>query len=288
MSEISDNHQYHLTLSHFLLVLYLLSTYICVKHSFWLRLLIPLVIIPQNILDNQKYRIKTPDFSLLFCQNKPMESEALDHQSQPSQLRQIACPHCDMLHSIPALSVRQTAHCVRCGTTLLTNQRNSIDRSLAFAITGLILFVISNMFPLLSLKALGVTQDGTLLSTAIALFNAERPFLSLLILMTTFIFPATTLLGTMYVLYQVKTDQVNEYTAPLFRFLRSTDSWGMLEIMMLAILVAIVKLGDVADVIFGASLYAFCLLIITFSMLSLSLNPHDVWNKLRHIRGCQL
>ena len=56
---------------------------------------------------------------------------------------------------------------------------------------------------------------------------------------------------------------------------------------MLAMLVAIVKLGDVADVIFGVSLYAFVLLIATLSLLSISLDPHDVWNKLRDYKGCQ-
>ena len=60
----------------------------------------------------------------------------------------------------------------------------------------------------------------------------------------------------------------------------------MLEIFLLAILVAMVKLGDVADVIYGVSLYSFCLLILSLSLLSYSLNPHDVWNKLRDANGC--
>ena len=144
------------------------------------------------------------------------------------------------------------------------------------------------MFPLLSLKALGVTQDGTLLSTAVSLFQAERPLLSIIIFMTTIVFPATTLVGTIYVLMQVKTNRINNFTAPLFRFLRSTDAWGMLEIFMLAVLVSVVKLGDLADVILGVSLYAFILLIVCLTLLSYSLNPHDVWNSLRDKQGCRI
>lgn len=135
---------------------------------------------------------------------------------------------------------------------------------------------------------MGVTQDGTLLSTSLSLFQADRPFLSIVILLTTFVFPATTLLGTIYILLQVRNNRINAYTAPLFRFLRSTDAWGMLEIFMLAVLVAVVKLGDLADVIYGVSLYAFCLLILSLTLLSYSLNPHDVWNKLRQNKGCQI
>lgn len=200
----------------------------------------------------------------------------------------MACPDCDLIQTLPNQAIGTTAHCIRCNATLYKNKKNSLDRSLAFAITGLILFTIANLFPLLSLKAMGITQDGSLLSTSVALFQAERPVLSLLLLLTTIIFPLITLLGTIIILWQIKTNHIRSYTARLFRFLRSTDAWGMLEIFLLAILVSIVKLGDLADVIFGVSLYAFCLLIITLTLLSNALNPHDVWDKLREKRGCQL
>lgn len=205
-----------------------------------------------------------------------------------STLSHMACPNCDLIQYIPVdMMIDSICRCTRCNATLYRNQRNSVDRSLAFAITGLILFIIANLFPLLSLKALGVTQDGTLFNTSFSLFQAGQPFLSLIMLLTTIIFPLTTLLGTIYVLMQVRMNQINKFTAPTFRFLRSTDAWGMLEIFMLAMLVAMVKLGDLADVIYGVSLYAFGLLIISLTMLSHSLNPHDIWNILREKRGCQ-
>lgn len=210
--------------------------------------------------------------------------QALHH----TDLSHMACPDCDLIQSIPSLAVGESANCIRCKATLYRNKKNSVDRSLAFAITGLILFIIANMFPLLSLKALGVTQDGTLLSTAISLFQAGRPLLGMVIFLTTILFPATTLVGTIYILMQVKTNNMNRFTAPLFRFLRSTDAWGMLEIFMLAMLVAVVKLGDLAEVILGLSLYAFCFLILTLTLLSYSLNPHDVWNTLRHKTGSKV
>jgi len=212
-------------------------------------------------------------------------------QQVPSQhptFTRMACPDCDLLQILPTLSINESANCIRCDAILFKNKKNSVDRSLAFAITGLILFVLANLFPLISLKAMGITQDGTLLSTAVSLVQAERPLLGILIFLTTIFFPAFTLIGTITILIQVKTDRLNTMTAPLFRFLRSTDAWGMLEIFMLAVLVAVVKLGDLADVIFGISLFAFCLLILALTLLSYSLNPHDVWNKLRDSEGCRI
>ena len=200
--------------------------------------------------------------------SQPQSNNQKSNSSENSgMLTHMACPDCDLIQTLPPLSIGEVANCTRCNATLFNNQKNSIDRSLAFAITGLILFIIANLFPMLSLKALGVIQEGTLLSTSITLYQADRPFLALIILLTTIIFPAITLVGTIYILIQVKTNRINDYTAPLFRFLRSTDAWGMLEIFMLAVLVSVVKLGDLADVIFGVSLYSFCLLILALSLI---------------------
>ena len=71
---------------------------------------------------------------------------------QASQLSHMACPECDLIQALPPLAIGEVANCVRCNATLFKNQKNSVDRSLAFAITGLILFVIANLFPLLSLR----------------------------------------------------------------------------------------------------------------------------------------
>ena len=204
------------------------------------------------------------------------------HDLSSTKSFQLACHECDLLQYAPELGVDETAHCIRCEAILFKNQKNSVDRSLAFALSGLIFYVITNSFPILSLEALGFLQEGTLFSTSLSLFNAGRPILGIVLFLTTIVFPLTTLLGTIYILLQVKRNKFNDYTAPIFRFLRSTGVWGMLEIFMLAILVSMVKLGDYAEVIFGISLYSFILLILCLTLMARSLNPQDVWRQLRN------
>lgn len=196
-----------------------------------------------------------------------------------------ACHECDLLQQIPTLKHGEVARCQRCGALLKRVHANSVERSLALAITGLILFLVANMFPLISLKALGVAQHGTLFSATMALFNADMPFLGMLMLFTTILFPLFSLLGTIYVLSTIRLNRLTPSVAPLFRFLRSTEAWGMLEIFLLALIVAAVKLVDITEVIPGISLYAFIMLILTLSTLSLSLDPDDVWDHLRKAKS---
>jgi len=204
-----------------------------------------------------------------------------EHTGATDYRRAHACHECDLLQHIPPLKSGDVARCQRCGALLKRLHHNSLDRSLALAVTGLILFLVANLFPLISLKALGIAQHGTLVSATLALFDAEMPLLGLLMLFTTLLFPLFSLLGTIYVLSVIRLGHITPNIAPLFRFLRSTDAWGMLEIFLLALIVAAVKLVDITEVIMGISLYAFVLLIMTLTTLSLTLNPDDVWDKLR-------
>ncbi len=192
------------------------------------------------------------------------------------------CHDCDLIQEIPLLGKRKTARCIRCHSILEKHRVNSLNRSLSLAMTGVILFLLSNLFPLLSLKAGGLALDSTLFSTSVELFQIDRPFLAILVFFTTIVFPALSLMGMVYVLGSVKLGHNSHRIGPIFRFLRSTEVWGMLEVFLLAIIVAGVKLGDIAEVIPGISLYSFFMLIVILALLSATLDPDDVW---RHQEG---
>ncbi len=192
----------------------------------------------------------------------------------------IACRDCDLLQTLPTLKHSARICCVRCGATLYQFKKNSIERSLALASTGLILFLVSNMLPFLALNAQGRVQEASLLSSSLTLYQQGRPFLGILVFATTFMFPLFNLLAILYLLIPLKLGKTLNYSRRVFRFLQSTEPWGMLEVFMLATLVAVVKLGDLATVIPGPSLYAFSLLIFVLAALNSSLDPHLIWHKL--------
>lgn len=188
------------------------------------------------------------------------------------------CQDCDLLQKIPALQVGQVIRCARCKSVLEKKRYRSLDRSLALTLTGLILFFLSNIFPLLTLKAQGLAFDANLISTSIELFRIDRPFLSILVFITTIVVPLFSLLGMMFVFVSVKMHWHNEYIGPVFRYLHSTQVWGMLEVFLLAIIVAGVKLADLAEVIPGISLYSFFALILVLAMLGSTLSPDEIWD----------
>lgn len=172
------------------------------------------------------------------------------------------------------------ARCTRCGAELYSRKRNSLERTLALIIAGLILFFLSNAFPLLELSIQGNLQETTLFQGVKALYNQDMRGLAMLVLLTCILAPFVQLSGLFYVLAPLKYNRLAPKTARVFRFIRKLQPWSMMEVFMLGILVSIVKLAKMATIIPGISLYSFAALILVLAGAVASLDPHIVWERL--------
>jgi paraquat-inducible protein A len=192
----------------------------------------------------------------------------------------IACHECDLLHRLHAIPEGGKAVCIRCGALLYSHKINSLDRTLSLVIAGLILFVLSNMFPLLEMKNKGLILETTLFQGVRSLYNQDMRSLSILVLMTCIVFPFIQLSGLFYVLLPLKYNRLPPQTPVVFRFIRKLQPWSMMEVFMLGILVSIVKLAKMGTIIPGLSLYSFAGLIIVLAWAAASLDPHIIWEKM--------
>jgi len=192
----------------------------------------------------------------------------------------IACRDCDLLYPIKEINFGHTARCDRCGSVLLQKKENSIIRTLALTIAGLILFVIANVYPILTLKVIGATTTNTLIIGVIALFESGLKISAILVFLTSILLPFFKLLALLYVLLPITMNYRLPGMAWVFRMYDVIDNWGMLEVYMLTTVIAIVKLADIAEVSMNLGLYAFIgLFFLTFSA-SVVLDSRIVWDKL--------
>ena len=184
-----------------------------------------------------------------------------------------------MIHRVKSVPVKATANCSRCGAVLYRNKPNSIDRTLALILAGLILFVLANAFPFLALKMESQFHQTTLITGIKELYLQDMKGLAILVLFTTIVAPLTQLLGLLYVLLPLHFHRVPPKLAPVFRFVHSLQPWSMMEIFMIGILVAIVKLAKMAQIVPGISIFSFFALILVLASATVSLNPHEVWKR---------
>jgi len=208
------------------------------------------------------------------------DEEAVPASSGTASQNIVACPDCDLLNLLPE-EAGATLVCARCGAVLQRYRTNSIDRSLALTLAALILFIVSNCFPFLAMKSGGFVQETTLLTGIHELWKQELYGLSTLVMFTCVLVPLMQMAGLLYILAPLKwAAGPAPQAVRIFRLVQEVAPWGMMEVFMLGILVALVKLGKMATIIPGISVFSFGVLIFVMAAAFSSLDPPLLWDRL--------
>jgi paraquat-inducible protein A len=189
----------------------------------------------------------------------------------------VACHECDLLHRIAPLLPGETARCLQCGAVLHRRKKNSAERCLALVFTGIILFVIANIYPFLGFRIGGQIQQSNLITGVVELFRQDLWLLAALVLITTVLVPALQLAGMLYVLIPFYSRVRLPKRMEIFRVVSYFQPWGMTEVFMLGILVSLIKLSKMATIVPGTALYAFMGLMLVLAAMLAFLDSHVIW-----------
>jgi len=195
-------------------------------------------------------------------------------------MHQIACHECDLVHSVPPMPGRSKAICVRCGAVLFRSKINAVDRTIAWAIAGLTLYIVAVSFPFLAMKSGAIVHQTALLSGIQNLYYQGKTILAILVFITCVVIPLIQILGLLYVFIPLKMNRRVKFAVPVFRLFQHVKPWSMMEIYMLGILIAMVKLGKMATIVPGLAVIAFALLIFVLSFAVTAVDEHLVWERL--------
>jgi paraquat-inducible protein A len=191
----------------------------------------------------------------------------------------IACHECDLLQRVGAVPPHGAARCIRCGGLLFRNRPDSLHRSLALSVAGLFLFIMANSSPILTFKLEGQTQATTLITGIRELYHQGLWEVALVVLLTSVLAPLAQICGNLYILLPLNLRRVPWKAAGTFRFILRLQPWSMMEVFLLGILIAIVKLAKMAEIVPGTALYAFGALIFVLAAAAASIDPHAIWDR---------
>jgi paraquat-inducible protein A len=199
--------------------------------------------------------------------------------SAPSRL--IACHECDMLYRETLLPAGAVARCQRCGAELYRNPKDSLNRALAFTAGAAVLFVLANLHPILALEVGGQLTQATLFTAVRSLDQQDMKIVGALVFVTTILVPGLQMGAMLYVLAPLRFGRVPPGLPTLLRLVQMVRPWGMVEVFMLGVLVAMVKLAHLAHVIPGIALWSFGGVMLAFAGAAAAFHPRDLWDRVR-------
>jgi paraquat-inducible protein A len=189
----------------------------------------------------------------------------------------IACEGCDALYTRPDLRPGEIARCLRCQTELERHPGSQHDRILPLTLACLVLFAIANLFPIVAIEINGAGSRTTLLGAVATLVVEGRALVAALVLATTFLFPLVQLGALFYLLFPRPDPGPPAGFDWLVRSIQSLRPWGMIEVFLLGVLVAIVKLSSMAVVVPGPALWSYVALTLLLTAV-LSFDPRLLWD----------
>ena len=208
----------------------------------------------------------------------PAPAPAPNRDPVPPSL--VACPDCDLLNRLDGPAAA-TLLCARCGAVLRRHRPDSIDRTLALVVAALLLFALANAFPFLAMQTGGLVQETTLLSGVHELWRQDLRLLAALVFCTCVLVPAAQLIGLGAILLPLRLGRrPPPGAARILRLVQAAAPWGMMEVFMLGILVALVKLGHMATIVPGVSVFSFAALIVVMAAALSTLDPALIWARL--------
>jgi paraquat-inducible protein A len=193
----------------------------------------------------------------------------------------ISCTCCGLMQHVPPISRHQRIICARCESKLHTVSRNSNPRTAAIALAALILYPVAVTLPMLQITQFGHATDTSILKGVATLLSGSQWLVGIVVLLCSIIFPV----GKLIALLALNTGALNRLAAKhkafVHRLVEFTGRWGMLDVLLVAVLVAALKLGNMMDVQPGPAAAAFTLCVILSLIASATFNPRQIWEQSR-------
>ncbi len=211
----------------------------------------------------------------------------MDKLNLTNNSRLMVCHECDALQNVAHIPWGETATCVCCGERLFKNTKSPIETPLALSFASLIFFLVANIYPIMQISIAGIERDTTLIGSAMVFFEQGNVILSIVVLLTSVLFPGFCLIALCYVLLSIQLNRCWRFTRPLLVWVSRLLPWGMMDVFMLGILVALVKLLSYAQVVLGLGFSAFVALVIAYAMVLSSIEMHVLWSRLDEALICK-
>jgi paraquat-inducible protein A len=200
-------------------------------------------------------------------------------------LETVACPDCDLLQRIPPLPPGAKARCVRCSEILVHQRADPLDRPLALTFAAAIAFIIANTAPLMSLSTVGRESSTTIIGGAIEMWRQGSEITAVAVALCAVVAPGAHIAFMLAVLLAVRRPPAPRWVGELLRSAHFMHPWSMTEVMMLGILVALVKISQLATVIPGIGMYAAGAFIMLLTAVMVAFDPREIWMRVQWADG---
>jgi paraquat-inducible protein A len=191
----------------------------------------------------------------------------------------LSCSTCGLRQRVEPLPADRTAECARCGSFRVAGARGSLQATAAFAVAALILYVPANIFPIMRMNFYGAYSENTVWGGVVSLAQHDQWLVAAIVFVASIAIPLVKLAVLLVLVLSTALHgrRLLRERTRIYRFVDVIGPWAMLDVFLLAVLVALVKLGTLATILPGPGLLAFACVVVFTMLASASFDPKLMW-----------
>ncbi len=193
----------------------------------------------------------------------------------------ISCHHCEFVSRLePGNPHNQRIICPRCDAELHTRIPNSLAKTTALLLAAILMYIPANILPIMNVTYLGTGQSDTIIQGILHLMKEGMWPLALIVFVASIIVPLLklTVLAGLIISIKMRSHWRPAQRTRLFRITEFVGRWSMVDIFVLAILVALVQFGNLASVDAGLGALSFALVVILTMLAAHSFDTRLIWD----------
>lgn len=173
------------------------------------------------------------------------------------------------------------AECARCGSIVAGRSSHSLGRTAAFSLAALVFYVPANIYPILRMEYYGAYSESTVWDGCVKLFQQGQWPVAAVVFAASILIPLFKLLGLFFLVITAKRKSARrrKERTRVYRIIEAVGPWAMLDVFLLSVLVALVKLEQLATVRPGPGLLAFAAVVVLTILASASFDPRAIWEE---------
>jgi paraquat-inducible protein A len=190
----------------------------------------------------------------------------------------VTCGTCGLLQRMPQPKSGARTTCARCHFELHRRKPDSQSRTFALALGALVLYFPANLLPIVQTDYWGMHEKTTIFDGIHGLFETGSYFVGCLVFTTSILTPALKILGLLTLSLTQNRAGWEQFRTWVYKIIQIVDPWNMLEVTMLAILVALAEMGKIATVHPGAGVFSFAGVVVLTICATLTFDPRLIWD----------
>jgi paraquat-inducible protein A len=185
-------------------------------------------------------------------------------------------------HVCCKLAPAEIHECPRCGAPMHVRKTDSLQRTLALLITASILYIPANVYPIMITDQLGASEESTIIGGVILLINLGSAPIAAVIFIASVMVPMAKFMSMYYLVWSVNSKHVasGRQRTVLYQVTELIGKWSMVDVFVVAILVALVHLGGILVIRPGIAALSFAGVVMVSMLAAHSFDPRLIWDRL--------